>query len=356
MPTLPPSLPSLPATSPAGYQARHLLVLPDDVVVDEVETLALSRFAGTRWDVVPTGVVPAAAAPRVARPGEPGVLRTSRHTTLTGPFAPVPGLPHGSSAVFDVTVPRERGEAPYPGGGDRDGLGRAFPHGLPHREEGRVVAWLVDAARRLGGHLALDATADGRAAVVLTPDPSVAVDMTVYSDVWLDPDAAQSVLSAVDVRIRLAMDGAEWSGPPRGIADLPLYRGEQMEAETRRRIHAAADEVDIRALTSGEPLDGYGLLLDLGVDGMVAVEVDGQDELPLLLRGLPWTQGGAVAYRVRWEPSDLEASQDEHPSLDFRVARKRAAELVADLARVLHGAVGGEIADDAGFLVEPDDL
>ncbi|ROS76464.1 hypothetical protein [Cellulomonas sp. PhB143] len=356
MPTHPSALKPLPPAGPSGYQARHLLALPDDVLVDEVETLALSRFAGARWDVVPDAVVPASPAPAVAGPGEPGVLRTSRHTTLTGPYAPGPGLPPGTAMVFDVVTPRERGEAMFPGGGDRDGLGRAFPRGLPHREEGRALAWLVEAARRLGGSIAVDVTDGGVPGVVLTPDPAVAVDMVVYSDVWLDPDAAHAVLSEVDLRVHLAMDGTEWQGPPRGIADLPLYRGEQMDAAQRRRIHAAADEVDIKALTSGEPLDGFGLMLDLGVDGLVAVEIDGTEELPLLLRGLPWTAGGAVSYRVHWEPADLEASQDEFPSLDFRVARKRSAELVAALAKALHRAVGGEIADEAGFLVEPADL
>ncbi|GIJ00086.1 hypothetical protein CLV28_0912 [Sediminihabitans luteus] len=352
----PASLPPLPLSTAAGYQARHLLVLPGDVLVDEVETLAVSRFAGARWDVVPAGVEPATVAPRTAAPGEPGVLRTSRHTTLTGPFAPGPGLPPGSAMVFDVVTPRERGEAAFPGSGDRDGLGRAFPAGLPEKEERRAVDWLVEAARRLGGSIAVDVPSSGAPGIVLTPDPGVAVDMTLYSDVWLEPDAAQAVLGQVDGRIRLAMDGVDWQGPPAGIADKPLYRGEQMDPAVRKQIHAAADDVDIAALTSGEPLDGYGLLLDLGVDGMIAVEIGDEPDLPFLLRGLPWAAGGAVSYRVRWEPDDLAASQDEFPPMEYTVARKRSAGIVAALAKALHGAVGGEIADEAGFLVEPDDL
>ncbi|MCB7135093.1 hypothetical protein [Cellulosimicrobium marinum] len=355
------ALPALPHPdgpgAAQGYQARHLLGVPADVLVDEVETLALSRFAGARWDVAPAGTEPLVPPARTAGPGEPGVLRTSRHTTLTGPYAATgSGLPPGTALVFDVVCPRERGEAPYPGGGDRDGIGRAFAGGLPVREEERVVAWLVAAARRLGGSVRTDVGNPASAGVVLTPDPGVAIDMCLYSDVWLEPDAARALVARQHPRAVLATEGASYAGPPKGIAELPLYPGEKMDPERRRAIHAAADDADIAALTTGSVLDGYGLLVDLALDGVVAVEVGGEDQLPLLLRGLPWASAGAVSYRVRWEPRDLVESQQEHPSMDHRVARKRAAEVVAQITRTLHRAVGGEIADEAEFLVEPDDL
>lgn len=354
-------LPPLPHPDGPGaaqsYQARHLLGLPADVVVDEVETLALSRFAGARWDVAPEGTEPLVPPARTAAPGAPGVLRTSRHTTITGPYTgPGSGLPPGTTLVFDVVCPRERGDVPYPGGGDRDGVGRAFPGGLPVREEERVVAFLVAAARRLGGSVRTDVGNPAAPGVVLTPDPGVAVDMTLYSDVWLDPNAALSLVARLNPRTRLATEGKSYEGPPKGIAELPLYPGEKMDPALRRAIHAAADDVDIKALTTGAVLDGYGLIVDLGMDGLVAVEVGGEEALPLLLRGLPWTADGAVSYRVRWEPRDLVESQQEQPSLDHQVARKRAAEVVAQVARTLHDAVGGEIADEAEFLVDPEDL
>ncbi|MBE9939045.1 hypothetical protein, partial [Cellulosimicrobium cellulans] len=265
------------------------------------------------------------------------------------------GVP-GAALVFDVVCPRERGDVPYPGGGDRDGVGRAFPGGLPVREEERVVAFLVAAARRLGGSVRTDVGNPAGAGVVLTPDPGVAVDMTLYSDVWLDPHAALALVGRLHPRTRLATEGKPYEGPPKGIAELPLYPGEKMDPELRRALHAAADDVDIKALTTGAVLDGYGLLVDLGMDGLVAVEVGGEEALPLLLRGLPWTVGGAVSYRVRWEPQDLAESQREQPSLDHQIARKRAAEVVTQVTRTLHQAVGGEVADEAEFLVDPEDL
>ncbi|TWG86356.1 hypothetical protein L603_001400000410 [Cellulosimicrobium cellulans J34] len=63
-----------------------------------------------------------------------------------------------------------------------------------------------------------------------------------------------------------------------------------------------------------------------------------------------------MGYRVRWEPHDLVESQREQPSFEHQVARKRAAQVVAQVARTLYDAVGGEIADEADFLVDPEDL
>ena len=78
--------------------------------------------------------------------------------------------------------------------------------------------------------------------------------------------------------------------------------------------------------------------------------------LPALLRGLPWTSRGVVAYRVHWEPRFVEELEAEKPSFEHRVARSRAAPQVQALARAVHAATGGEIADEADFLVDPEDV
>ncbi|GAB2462624.1 hypothetical protein [Xylanimonas ulmi] len=366
--------PALPRTVTRGHEARHLLALPADVEVDEVEVLALSRFATTRWEVVPRDL-PGADVPmgRMAGPGEPGVLRVSRHTTLTGPYAPAgrgfdAGLPSGTAMVFDVVCPRERWPDPPPAeGGDKDGIARAFPAGVPNREEDRVITWLIAACRRLGGAVRLDvagmwddpapaAAARVGAGVVLTPDPASAVDLTLYSDVWLDPQACHRVIQSVHPRAVLATEGAPYQGPPPGIAELPLYPGDTMDPQERRRLHAAADDWDIAALQEPHVLDGFGVVVDLGHDGYLAVEVIGAETVPPLLRDLPWTRGGCVSYRVHWDPPDLIEANRERPPHSHLVARKRAAELVARVARALWDAAGGEIADESDFLVDPDDL
>lgn len=367
-----PALPPLPQVAAQGHQARHLLGVPSDVVVDEIEVLAMSRFVGTRWDVVPADL-PGADVPvgRMANPGEPGVLRLSRHSVVSGPYAPSgrgvdAGLPGGTAMVFDVVCPRERWDDAARFGGDRDGLGRAFPAALPNREEERVVSWLLQAARRLGGSVRLDVAgtwddADGgrRPAgpgVVLTPDPDRAVDLTVYSDIWLDPQAAHRVLQATHPRVRLATEGKPYQGPPAGIADRPLYPGEPLDPEVRKAIHERADDVDIEALQAPMVLDAYGLTTDLGHDGSVTVEVIGDETLPLLVRELPWAAAGAVCYHVRWDPPDLYEANQEFPQAAHVVARRRAADLVGRMAVAIHAAVGGEIADEADFLLAPEDL
>jgi hypothetical protein len=368
-------LPRLPMDDP-GIRTRHLLALPAGIEPDEVEVLAVSRFPAAAWEQRP--VLPEQRTGRGQRgpAPAPGVLKVSRLSRVTGPFALGPGealslgLPAATAVVYDAACPRERGGRPFPGG-DRDGLKRAFPDAVPVREEERVLLWLVAVARRLGG-----AVRTGEHGTVLTPDLDAAIDLTVFSGTWLEPDEMLAVVQAVVPRARLATEGVPWTGPSPdagrharpGLAALgvpepggaglrdSLERNGIADERLRRSLHAEADAYD-RAMLEAPPVrTGYGAIVDLGVDGLVAVEVGGEEVLPLLLRELPWAQGGAVAYRVRWEPADVEELELERPSFEHRVARSRAMPQVQAVARALHAAVGGEIADAAEFLVNPADL
>ena len=359
MPTFPDALELMPlpgaSVLPAVRQtSRHLLGVGDDVDPSEVETLALARFPSTAWEALPT-------EERTARGGRltPGVLRISRHTLIAGPYAPiaVDGTPLNFTPnvqmVFDVVCPRERGAAPYPGG-DRDGLGRIFADGLPIREEWRVASWLVAVGRRLGGSVSFDVAAEQRAK--LSPDPAVSVDLTVYSHVWLDPTAAESVCQGAHAGARLATSGTQWGGPPETAGIEPAIESSTLTAEELYSLHARADAFDIEVLSGPQTLTSYGVEVDLGKDGIVAVEVGGVEEPPLVLRGLAWATQGAVSYQVRWTPPDLVDWQREIPSFDHRLSRTRATGVVAQLARALFAAVGGEIADQDDFLVDPEDV
>src|SRR5690554_65618 len=165
------------AADPQG-RSRHLLVLRD-TSPDDVALLARARFPAARWENTADDGVPAR------------VLRLSRHTTLLGPFAVGRSesmdlqLPAWGESAYVVRTPRERGEPPWEVGGDVDGLKRVFAAGMPVRDEGRTVEWLVAAARHLGG-----AVRFGDPGVVVVPDPLTHVDVTVYSGVWLEPEAA----------------------------------------------------------------------------------------------------------------------------------------------------------------------
>ncbi|PFG35019.1 hypothetical protein [Sanguibacter antarcticus] len=357
-PSSTPLLSPMPATSAhpiADLYVRHLLGVSDDVDTSEVETLALARFPAARWEIAPAEE----QTPEGVRLA-PGVLRLSRHTLISGPYAPAVDdgtaldLDHTVSMVFDVLCPRERGPAPFRGGGDRDGLARIFAAGSPVREEWRVAQWLVAVGRRLGGSVRFE-VADGEHTTV-TPDPAVAVDMTIFSDVWLDPDAALSVCRTADRRSELAMTGVSWGGPPASTGAVPALVDSPLTPEQLRGLHERADAFDIAALTSPPPLSGYGVEVDLGKDGIVSVEISGVDQVPLTIKGLEWAKNGAVTYVVRWTPENLEDWQRERPSFDLKISRTRASGVVAGLTRALFQAVGGEVADQDEFLLDPDDV
>lgn len=337
----------------------HLLVLPADVGPRDVEILATSRFP--RAERAEPAEVPVASRGRSRQPAtvRADVLRLSRLSRLEGPFVvdrgtvTALGLPSGVGIAYLVHAPVERGDVPWPGGGDRDGLARAFPGGLPVRDELRTVSWLVDAARRLGGGVRV---AGSSGPVLLVPDPAAAVDLTVWSDIWLEPEAGLAVArqGVPGAYLNLPSDG--WAGPPRGTGERPVPGTEELDPRERRALHAAADEHDLAALAEPVPLDGYAVLADLGLDGMVALTVDGRTDLPPVVASLPWAVDGAVAYTVRWEPFELDELEAEQPSPQHRVARRRATRQVLAVARAVHAAVGGEITDPMDFLVAPEDL
>ncbi|WP_421735377.1 hypothetical protein [Cellulomonas sp.] len=377
------SLPRIRAGDPT-LRSRHLLGLPEDVGADEVEVLAISRFAQARWedsDVVPQprGIMgPMTAALGIRAVGSSTTpartLRLARLSSLTGPYrveaedAVSLGLPTTSTVAYVLVAPRERGEKPYPGG-DRDGLKRAFPEGMPIREEERVLQWLVAAARRLGGSVRI-----GEHGTILTPDVDSAIDLTVLSDSWLEPAEALAVVQSVQARARLSQAPGSWTGPQPGVgrdatgrpgwvaeaggrglsAALDRY-GVDDEAERQRLMDEASAFDELMIAVPPVP-EAYGVLVDLGHDGMLSVEAGVETTLPPLMRSLPWTQGGVVAYRVHWEPPFIEELEAERPSFEHRVARSRAAPLVQAVARAVHGAIGGEIADEADFLVDPEDV
>lgn len=351
----PADLPAFPSTDP-GTADHHILALPDGVGADEVEALAVSRFVAAGWDAAAAAGRAHARAWRSRRAVAPRVLRLSRHSCLVGPYALGPGdaaqlgLPTSATSAFVVETPHERGDPPYPGG-DRDGLGRAFPDGMPVRDEERVAHWLVAAARRLGGSVRIAGSG-----TVLSPQPDAAIDLTVYSDVWLEPPAALVVMRRIVPGSHLAMAPVPWAGPPPGTGSGTVPGAAGLSDAVRKNLHAEAAAYDVAALSGPDDLTGYGVETTLGLDGMIVLEVAGEEVLPLVLSGLPWAANGAIAYRVRWQTVELAELELELPPLAHRVARARARPIVAALTRGLHGAVGGEVVDSAEFLIEPADL
>ncbi len=340
-------------TADAAALGRHLLALPEGPGAAEVGALAVCRFAAARWEE------PDAAFVRAAGGASVRALRLGRLSRLVGPFAVTPadqaqlGVPGRPASAWQLDCPVERGEVPGPGG-DRDGLVRAFPDGAPVREEERAVQWLVAVARRLGGSVRVGGTG-----VVLTPDPAAQVDLTVYTDGWIEPGELLAVARRVVRRARPSGAGNRFLGhdePADPRLEAHLDRHGVRDEHERSRLAAEAAAYDAYMMSHPQPATGYGIEADLDMDGILTVEVAGLDEVPLVLSALPWTRAGVVAYRVHWEPTDFVELELERPSLAHRVARGRAAPQVRGVARALQAVVGGAILDAADFPVDPSTL
>ncbi|UNX54679.1 hypothetical protein MF406_17675 [Georgenia sp. TF02-10] len=291
-----------PPLDPGLAAPHHLLVLPADVTAEEVEALAVSRSEAAGW----VG---------------PGELQLVPGATLTGPWRLDDGaraglgLPDWSAQAYLLTAPTERsGALPLELHGV-DPLLDAFPEGVPTGTEAETLGHLRALARRLHGGVLLAGTG-----TVLVPDPASAVDLTLHSPVWLEHDACLGVLAQVLPQVRSVLD------------DVP----------------AAVAEV--------QELEGYALVADLGGGDLLAVEVAGEDEPPVVLRGTEWAQGGVVTYEVRWRPRLPEQARAAAPAPAVRRARARAGELIERATAALHAAAGGAVTDDDGFLVDPGDL
>ncbi|MEE6271856.1 hypothetical protein [Georgenia wangjunii] len=341
--TVPPA--DAPALDRALAEPRHLLVLPPDVDVAEVDALAASHFDDAGW-LGPT------------------TLRVTGDAHLTGPWGLDDALrrafdlPPWAVLAFLLRCPVQRSGPVPPELLGLGGLLDAFPEGPPTGLEGVVLDHLLAQARRLGG--ALRVAGSG---AVLVPDPATAVDLTLYSPVWLEPEACVRVLEPVLPGIRSAIDDLPDAGGVPGADRLAVDPAgpraaavAEMNPDERAWLHAEADAFDTAALERQDVLEGYAAVADLGPDGLLEVAAAGQDQAPAILRGAAWARRGVVAYEVRWRPVDPEVAFGPRPPLGLRRARDRVRALVERVAVALHDVAGGEICDDDGFLVAPTEL
>jgi len=361
-PSTRPDVPKLPYRSLKPYQARHLLAVDQPIPVPVLEKFVLARFRAPRWVVPPAGYSsPQVAASRIAPSHSSATLTLTRHSTLSGPYRDSDGW--SQRVVYDVVCPRERwDDPPFTGGGDKDGLARAFPAGLPNREEGRVVRWLISAAQRFGGSVKVDVGNAGLPVnyveVILSPAPVRNVDRAVFSQADLAPEDALALVQDVLPQAELATAGGDYLGP-----DVALRRGELpggvrldgFDEFDLADLHEAADEFDLAVLRAaaeggGEPdaPAGYAILADLGLDGQLAVEVKPTMVLPEAVGtrgGEP--QNGWLAYRVLWVPADLIEANWEFPNAMFLATADRVQTTAHSIAEALASATGGVLLDQS---------
>ncbi len=276
----------------AELNHQHLLLLPDDAHEADVSALVVAKH-------------PAAAVHAGAE------LRISRHAALHGPFrldagaAAGAGVPAPWRLAWALSCPVERDAAPLPGLGDRDGLTRAFPEGLPVAGERRALDLLLALARRLRGAVRCSWRTG-----LLVPDPLAWPGLDVRTAHALDSATARSVLAPV-------CPGLEVAGEHALVAPLP---GGCLEVTLDHR--------------DDDGISGDGISDD-GADG------DGADG----------DAGSGTVAALRWWPDEPEDAERERPTLVYREQRATAVVAISVMARHLVDACGGSVTDVAGFPV-----
>ncbi|WP_154796177.1 hypothetical protein [Occultella kanbiaonis] len=320
-------------------RSKHLLLLGADVTDDEVEALVLSRF------------------PEAGRVNAT-VLALTPQAAVEGPWAvPDPaalGVGPEITQAYAITVPAQRGDPVPEGLRGLGGILDAFADGPPEGHELAVVEFAQAAARRLGGAVRVAGTG-----ALITPEPGV--DLAVHSEVWLHPDALVHVLAPAlpGVALHLAPDsdpdpGARPAAAPPTRPTPPAPAGtEDLDEGERAWIHAEADAFDAHALAAEPATEAYGAVHALPDGGTIAVEVEAEVSVPLVLEGLDWARSGVIRYDLRWFPAEPEAHHSAPLDAPALAARERATALVEGAARALLDAIGGETTDDDGFLVDP---
>jgi hypothetical protein len=326
----------------------HLLLVPSDVQVGEVDALVRCRYPDARL-----------ADTRRARLG--------RRASLSGPHLLEPDelddvkVPAPWSVAYALEVDSEPDAAAFDDIADpvlRAWWMRAFPKGKPYREEGEAVDLALALARRFSG--ALRAAGSN---VVLHPDHGRLVDLTVWSGYWLDPDRLLALLepllpgAAVDLAVHGRHEaprrpgGTPWSVDPLD----PL--GIDLEHALGERDHELIDEVgretDAHALGADVVLDGYLLT----AAASIVVEVIQEDAVPGWVRERVGHQllgagNPVVTYALRWLPPDLETLESEEPPYAFRIERERVRTRLRAGALALAEATAGVVSDAAGFEVD----
>lgn len=344
-------------TTAADLRRYHLLLVPSTVSVTEVSRLVASRTrAGDGLD----------------RNGEARFGRSSR---LFGPIelsmedAVDADVPLPWTMVYALDAPVEREDPPLPDLDDRDGFSAAFPEGMPWREEERGLRLIVGIARRLHGAVRVSGNASGR---LIHPDPDRAMDVSILSPTWLDPEVTLSLVRRTRPDAALAVDGADWHGPAQEVysgeaifADLDEDHLTQDELDA---LHHAADQVDIETLSAEDTVDAYAVVADLGVplprgrhsapapngveggtDGALEVMVHVSEPGEPALIGLDWANHAFVSYQVRWAPPDLHDAERRHPSAEHLAARERVRPMLRGVAHSLVEALEGVVLDEDGF-------
>lgn len=331
---------------------RHhvLLVSPETAPPELIATLVRARIDDAALDIL-------------------GQARVGRQSTISGPFALDDeatgqlGAPAGLTDAYLLEAPMER---------DKDGFEafvdplqmamwmRAFPGGPPYREEGDLVGLGLDLARRVGGAVRVAGTG-----IVMTPDPTRNVELTIWSPYWVDPEELLGLVAPVLPGAHLdegrphddpdQTDETPWDVDPLDPVADDLENA--LTPDLMQRLEDVAYATDVWAQTEMAPTDGYAIVGEGGLVLGVQVETGVPHWVVQQLADLPDVPTDRlVTYDIRWWPEDLGQLHLEQPTAAHRIARTMVGVTIRDVARVVSEAVYGVVVDAAGFHVPPDRL
>jgi len=320
-------------------RSHHLFLVSDAVDPAELEALAISMWDEAGWIA-------------------PGRLRLSSDAELEGPWTldqptrAALGTPASLSNAWVLRCPQAH--ARQQSNGVMGEWDKAFPDGVPTGLEYRVLEALRRMARRLAGGLRIAGSG-----YVMVPDADSAVNLTVYSPRWINPE---DLISAMRERagfeqMKDARDITPEAPKPAPLSPAQVEQIEKLKAELgpvrkdiASKIAKAREELEAQR-DKPQVVDGYALMSPIGHRSDMMIEVHAVPTPPRVLRWEPWTAGAIIEYQVRWLPTSAPTPGAGAMSRTARLERLRSTQDVEKAAGMIATLVGGNVIDEDGFLV-----
>ena len=336
---------AIEVSEPAGVidmsaaRDHHLFLVSDAVDPAELEALAISMWDEAGWTA-------------------PGRLRLSSDAELEGPWTldqptrAALGTPSALPNAWIVHCPAARGT--QTANAVMGEWAKAFPEGMPIGLEYRVLEALGRMARRLAGGMRIAGSG-----YVMVPDADSAVNLTVYSPRWINPE---DLLDAMRDRagfeqMKDARDIVPDAPAPAPLSPAQAAHVEKLKAELgpvrediASKIAKAREELEAQR-NKPQVVDGYALMSPIGNRSDMMIEVHAVPTPPRVLRWEPWTAGAIVEYQVRWLPGTAPTPESGTMSRTARLERLRSTQDVEKAAGMIATLVGGNVIDEDGFLV-----
>ena len=193
----------------------------------------------------------------------------------------------------------------------------------------------------------------------MVPDADSAVNLTVYSPRWINPE---DLLSAMRERagfdqMKDARDITPEAPKPAPLSPAQVEQIEKLKAELgpvrkdiASKIAKAREELEAQH-DKPQVVDGYALMSPIGHRSDMMIEVHAVPTPPRVLRWEPWTAGAIIEYQVRWLPTSAPTPGAGAMSRTARLERLRSTQDVEKAAGMIATLVGGNVIDEDGFLV-----